>query len=132
MEASEVIDKETFFASLADRTRLRLLNLMGDSEMCVCYFVEVIEAPQPKISRHLAYLRRAGIVAARREGTWVHYRVVRPKDEGAAAVLDGVMAWLANDVQMQHDRMRLTDVCCAVQPPVQLRGAPRPSPAAAR
>jgi ArsR family transcriptional regulator len=64
-------DMERFFQALGDRTRLRLLNLMGDQELCVCYFVEILDQPQPKISRHLAYLRRAGIVAARRDGNLV-------------------------------------------------------------
>ncbi len=61
-------DLAVLFAALSDRTRLRLLNLMDGREVCVCYFVEILEQSQPKISRHLAYLRRAGIVAARREG----------------------------------------------------------------
>ena len=59
-------DLVALFAALADRTRLRLLNLMRDREVCVCYFVEILRQGQPKISRHLAYLRRAGIVSARR------------------------------------------------------------------
>ena len=59
----------SLFAALADATRLRLLNLMAGREVCVCYFVEILGQSQPKISRHLAYLRRAGIVSARREGT---------------------------------------------------------------
>ena len=50
---------EGFFQALGDNTRLRLLNLMGDQEICVCYFVEILGQGQPKISRHLAYLRRA-------------------------------------------------------------------------
>src|SRR5688500_20312346 len=61
-------DKGLFFRALADRTQLRLLNLMRSEEVCVCFFVEVLKTHQPKISRHLAYLRRAGIVGARREG----------------------------------------------------------------
>ena len=61
------------FAALADSTRLRLLNLMAGREVCVCHFVEILGQSQPKISRHLAYLRQAGIVAARREGKWMHY-----------------------------------------------------------
>ena len=69
---------ERFFQALGDNTRLRLLNLMGDQEICVCYFVEILDQPQPKISRHLAYLRSAGIVAARRDGKWMHYRIVMP------------------------------------------------------
>jgi ArsR family transcriptional regulator len=56
------------FAALADPTRLRLLNLMDRRELCVCYFVEILRQSQPKISRHLAYLRKAGIMSARREG----------------------------------------------------------------
>src|SRR5256884_5929900 len=60
-------DIETLFKALADRTRLRLISLMGDSEVCVCFFVAILKTSQPKISRHLAYLRRAGIVAARRD-----------------------------------------------------------------
>ena len=64
---------ERFFQALGDATRLRLLNLMGDQELCVCYFVEILKQAQPKISRHLSYLRRAGIVETRREGKWMHY-----------------------------------------------------------
>jgi len=123
----EAVDKERFFSALADRTRLRLLNLMRDAEVCVCYFVEILGSPQPTISRHLAYLRRAGIVSARREATWVHYRIVRPAAPAAAKVLDDVLGWLAADPEMQADYKRLANVCCAPQPPVQLRGAPRPT-----
>ncbi len=71
-------DRELFFRALADATRLRIINLIGDQEVCVCYFVEILKTNQPKISRHLAYLRRAGIVAARREGIWMHYRISTP------------------------------------------------------
>src|ERR1700739_2123159 len=67
------------FRALADATRLRLLNLIADREICVCYFVEILRISQPKISRHLAYLRRAGIIEARREGKWMHYRLTMPK-----------------------------------------------------
>lgn len=120
-------DKELFFRALADRTRLRLLNLMRTEEVCVCFFVEVLNTNQPKISRHLAYLRRAGIVGARREGPWMHYRIAEPADAGAAQVLRDVMAWLGNDQEMQKDRDRLVKVCCAPQLPVNIQGAPRPS-----
>ena len=117
---------ELLFRALADRTRLRLLNLMGSGEVCVCFFVEVLGTNQPKISRHLAYLRKAGVVSARREGKWMHYRVVEPDDPHAARVFREVRAWLAEDAEMQRDRARLIKVCCAPQPPVQLRSAPRP------
>lgn len=122
----KAIDKELFFRALADRTRLRLINLMRNDEVCVCFFVEVLKTNQPKISRHLAYLRRAGIVGVRREGQWMHYRVVEPDDANAARVLNEVMSWLAVDQEMLRDRERLVRVCCAPQLPVKIQGAPRP------
>jgi ArsR family transcriptional regulator, arsenate/arsenite/antimonite-responsive transcriptional repressor len=120
-------DKELFFRALADRTRLRLLSLMGAGEICVCFLVEILKTNQPKISRHLAYLRRAGIVDARREGQWMHYRIVEPDDPDTARILKDVMTWLANDKEMQRDRERLVRVCCAPQLPVNIQGAPRPT-----
>ncbi len=126
MSKPKTFDMEKLFRALADRTRLRLLNLMGDDEVCVCFFVEILRTNQPKISRHLAYLRRAGVVAARREGKWMHYRVVTPPDARAAKVFAETRQWLAEDREMQRDRARLIKVCCAPQPPVQLQGAPRP------
>ncbi len=117
---------EKFFLALADRNRLRLLNLMGDDEICVCFFVEILNMPQPKVSRHLAYLRNAGIVVARREGKWIHYRMTFPKDEHALRVLNEVRNWSITDQEMQRDRQRLVKVCCAPQLPVTLQGAPRP------
>jgi ArsR family transcriptional regulator len=120
-------DELLFFRALADYTRLRLINLLGDDEVCVCFFVEVLKTNQPKISRHLAYLRRAGVVSARREGKWMHYRLVEPTDPRAARIFQEVRGWLQEDEDMQRDRQRLVKVCCATQPPIQLRGAPRPA-----
>jgi ArsR family transcriptional regulator len=128
---TKTFDKEQFFRALADRTRLRLLNLMREDEVCVCFFVEVLKTNQPKISRHLAYLRRAGIVGVRREGPWMHYRIVEAADAGAARVLKEVMKWLANDQEMQRERERLVSFCCAPQLPVSIKGAPRPAGIAA-
>ena len=125
--AKKGVDAELLFKALADRTRLRLLNLMGADEVCVCFFVEVLNLSQPKISRHLAYLRRAGVVEARREGKWMHYRVVEPEDEGARRVLREARAWLAGDRELSRDRERLVKICCAPQLPVQLQSAPRPA-----
>jgi ArsR family transcriptional regulator len=120
-------DKELFFSALADRTRLRILNLIGKDEVCVCFFVEILEELQPKISRHLAYLRKAGLVSARRDGKWMHYRAAESADAQAALVLKDVMTWLAEDREMQRDRERLVKVCCSPQPPVQIQGAPKPA-----
>ena len=120
------MDMELFFRALADQTRLRLLNLMGDDEVCVCFFVAVLETNQPKISRHLAYLRRAGLVRARRDGKWMHYRVTRPKNETAARIFDDLRRWLAKDTAMRRDRKRLTAICCSPATLVRLGGAPVP------
>jgi ArsR family transcriptional regulator, arsenate/arsenite/antimonite-responsive transcriptional repressor len=117
---------ERLFRALADRTRLRLLNLMAEQEICVCYFVEVIDAPQPKISRHLAYLRRAGIVAARREGKWMHYRLAIPADAHAAAILSATLGALKQDKKLRSDLLRLNRACCGPNSLVQLLGAPAP------
>ena len=117
---------ERFFQALGDNTRLRLLNLMGDQEICVCYFVEILDQPQPKISRHLAYLRSAGIVAARREGKWIHYRIVMPPNIGAAQVLQQTLAWLKDERTMQADRSRLSKACCSPGKFEALQGAPLP------
>jgi ArsR family transcriptional regulator len=117
---------ERFYQALGDRTRLRLLNLIGDEEICVCFFVEALGASQPKVSRHLAYLRKSGLVAARREGKWMHYRIVEPADPHAARILRDTLAWLAEDPQMRGDRERLARVCRAPEP-VTLRRAPRPA-----
>jgi len=124
-------DKQAFFSALADRTRLRLLNLMRDDEVCVCFFVEILKTNQPKISRHLAYMRRAGVVSTRRQGSWMHYRIVEPPDADAARVLKDTLSWLSNDPEMQKDRDRLVKVCCAPQLPVRIQGAPRPTSLAA-
>ena len=118
---------ELLFKALADQTRLRLINLMGDTEVCVCFFVEVLKTNQPKISRHLAYLRRAGVVSARRDGKWIHYRIVEPPDPHAANIFREVRTCLANDASMQNDRARLRKICCAPQLPVQLKRAPMPA-----
>jgi len=104
---------DLLFRALADRTRLRLLNLIADKEICVCYFVEILRISQPKISRHLAYLRRAGIVAARRQGRWMHYRLVAPRDAIASAILKETMAHLRQLPDMREDLAKLENSCCS-------------------
>jgi ArsR family transcriptional regulator len=125
--AKRAYDIERFFQALGDQTRLRLLNLMGDQEICVCYFVEILGGPQPKISRHLAYLRSAGIVEARRDGKWMHYSVVMPDHEGAAQVLRQTMEWLKEEKAMKADRARLVKACCSPEKFALLEGAPVPA-----
>jgi ArsR family transcriptional regulator, arsenate/arsenite/antimonite-responsive transcriptional repressor len=71
----------TVFRALSDRTRLRILNLLRGSEVCVCHLVAVLDVPQPTASRHLACLRKAGLVVARKEGLWSHYRLAPAKSK---------------------------------------------------
>ena len=125
--AKQKYNVERFFQALGDGTRLRLLNLMGDQELCVCYFVEILGEPQPKVSRHLAYLRSAGIVVARREGKWMHYRIAMPPHIGAAQILKQTRAWLREDTAMQSDRARLSKACCSRSKYALLDGAPIPT-----
>src|SRR5271165_7020868 len=122
MKAKRSLDG--LFRALGDPTRLRLLNLIAGQEICVCYFVEVIGAPQPKISRHLAYLRRAGMVAARREGKWMHYRLVMPQDRHVASILRSALDALKRDQDMRRDYERLNCACRGPKSLVQILGAP--------
>ncbi len=117
---------DVLFRALADPTRLRLLNLMGNREVCVCYFVEILGISQPKISRHLAYLRRAGIVAARREGRWTHYRLAMPKDSAAKGILQETLKHILEKPEMRRDVARLGMACCAPEKFELLQGAPQP------
>ena len=119
-------DLAPLFAALADRTRLRLLNLIAGREVCVCYLVEILRQGQPKISRHLAYLRKAGVVAARREGKWMHYRVERPQDAAAVSILFAVFESFKSDREMQSDLNRLSRACCEPERFVSLQGVPIP------
>ncbi len=96
-------ETEEFFLALADATRLRLLNLMREREVNVNSFVEILGESQPKISRHLAVLRNAGIVELRREGKWIHYKIAQPKDEFAALVLRDALDWLNSQVEMRRE-----------------------------
>lgn len=113
--------------ALADKTRLRLLNLMREEEICVCFFTEVLEESQPKVSRHLAYLRNAGIVEARRDGKWMHYRIIKPENPFAAQVLEDTLVWLASQDEMQKDYQKLAVACCTPTAPVTIMRAPRPN-----
>jgi DNA-binding transcriptional ArsR family regulator len=89
-------DMEAFYMALADKTRLRLLDLMRDEEVCVGSFTELLGESQPKISRHLAYLRNAGLVQARRDGKWIHYRITWPREGKERRVLTAALEWIAS------------------------------------
>ncbi|MBL8202684.1 MAG: metalloregulator ArsR/SmtB family transcription factor [Blastocatellia bacterium] len=127
MSKTAEFDLEQFFLALSDKTRLRIINLIGEDELCVCFFVEVLDELQPKISRHLGVLRETGLVSARKDGKWMHYRVETPQHPHAAKVLADVRAWLKDDQEMQRDRARLVKVCCGSCLPPALNGAPLPA-----
>ena len=89
---SPAVDQlEAVLKALADKTRLRILALLGNNEVCVCHIHDSLGVPQPTISRHLAYLRRTGLVDARRDGVWMHYRVARSLPPGVQAVLNAAV-----------------------------------------
>lgn len=101
---------ENLFFALADKTRLRLLNLMRDGEVCVHFFTEVLGESQPKISRHLAYLRNAGIVTARRDGKWMYYRIELPDDISTANILHATLNSLYSQDEMLEEFRKLGDL----------------------
>lgn len=98
---------------------------MSGGEICVCYLVEVLGQPQSKISRHLAYLRQAGIVSARRDGRWMHYQLEPQKEPAAAQVMRQIVTWLGEDKKMQIDATRLHRTCCVPEKPA-MQGAALP------
>jgi ArsR family transcriptional regulator len=95
---------ETVFKALADKTRLRILALLGNNEVCVCHIHDSLGVPQPTVSRHLAYLRRTGLVAVRRDGVWMHYQISRALDGGVQEVLDAAVAALQQVPTTNEDR----------------------------
>ena len=109
---------ETLFQALADTTRLRILGLLLNGEVCVCEIHGALRIPQSKASRHLAYLRRAGLVAARRDGLWVHYRLADAPDPIAATVRQAVAHALGHLDTVRRDGARLQKKtgCCAPAP----------------
>jgi ArsR family transcriptional regulator len=78
LAAPTVSDLDAIFRAFADPTRLRILNLLAAGELCVCDIVEILALPQPTVSRHLAYLRRAELVETTREWKFAHYRLAEP------------------------------------------------------
>jgi ArsR family transcriptional regulator len=109
---------ETLFKALADATRLRILGLLVTGEVCVCHIHESLRIPQSKASRHLAYLRRSGLVAARRDGLWIHYRLAASPDPVVAAIGEAVRHALGHMEIVQRDAERLQKKtgCCLPAP----------------
>ena len=95
------------YAALADPTRLRILTLLGDDEICVCHIHASLDVPQPTASRHLAYLRKSGLVEARREGSWMHYRLARLDNAVVASVVKAALHALTHTAIRSKDERRL-------------------------
>ncbi|MEO7157215.1 MAG: metalloregulator ArsR/SmtB family transcription factor [Vicinamibacterales bacterium] len=95
------------YAALADPTRLRILSLLRDDEICVCHIHASLDVPQPTASRHLAYLRKSGLVQARREGIWMHYRLARLDNPVVAAVMKAALHALTHTTIRLKDEQRL-------------------------
>ena len=99
------------FKAFSDPVRLRLLNLLAGREVCVCHLHEALGLPQPTVSRHLAYLRKTGLVIGRKDGLWVHYRATKPVDAVHERLL-GCLESLGDADAMRADRARLAGLCC--------------------
>lgn len=100
------------FKAFADPVRLRLLNLLLGGEVCVCHLHDALDLPQSTVSRHLAYLRRRGLVVGRKEGLWVHYRLARPVGE-LHRMLIGCLEVCSKEIDaLGRDRRKLDDGSC--------------------
>jgi ArsR family transcriptional regulator len=125
MAKPQVIEMEALFKALADTTRLRILGLLLAGEVCVCDIHESLRIPQPKASRHLAYLRRSGLAETRRDGLWIHYKLGRLADPVLAAIVDAVRHALSHVDTVQRDGQRLQKrTGCCMPTPGAVTGAP--------
>lgn len=115
---------ERLFKALADTTRLRILGLLLTGEVCVCDIHESLKAPQPRVSRHLAYLRRAGLVSGRRQGLWVHYRLAEMPDPILQVVADAARHALTHVEGVRRDAARLEKRTGCCLPSATLADAP--------
>ncbi|HWK11761.1 MAG TPA: metalloregulator ArsR/SmtB family transcription factor [Vicinamibacterales bacterium] len=116
--ATQIHELERLFKALGDATRLRILGLLSAGEVCVCDIHETLGIPQPKASRHLAYLRKAGLVDVRREGLWMHYRLADRTAPVVHAITAAVAHALTHVDVVKRDGARLQKAtgCCS---PVQ-------------
>lgn len=107
MEAPTESRVDLIFRAFSDRTRLRIMNLLVGGEICVCDLIDVLDLPQAKVSRHLAYLRRAELVDTRRDGQWIYYRLARPENAFHRKMLECLRCCLAEVPELEVDRARL-------------------------
>jgi len=115
MPENGFISPDTILAAVADRTRLRILHLLSTGELCVCDLVEVLRLPQPKVSRHLAVLRSAGLVEMRIDRNWRHYRIAQRLTPLHKCVLACVSCCAGELPEFPRDLQRASRIaaCCA-------------------
>jgi ArsR family transcriptional regulator len=112
MTATPTISHVDFmFRAFSDRTRLRILHLLLPGELCVCDLVRVLAVPQPKVSRHLAYLRKAGLVTSRKEGLWMHYELAPARDAFHRKLLECLSCCLGDVPELARDARKLGRPC---------------------
>jgi ArsR family transcriptional regulator len=110
MKTTSLDSLEQLFKALADDTRLRILALLASGEVCVCNIHGALDLPQPAVSRHLAYLRKTGLVAARRDGLWMHYRLEQPAAPAVSKVLKASLEAVHQASGTTTDRRRLSSL----------------------
>jgi ArsR family transcriptional regulator len=98
---------DVMFRAFSDRTRLRILHMLAGGELCVCDLVRVLDVPQPKVSRHLAYLRKARLVKTRKQGLWSYYALAPARGAFHAKLLDCLACCLADVPELARDAGRL-------------------------
>lgn len=103
---------DLLFRAFSDRTRLRILHLVRREEVCVCDLQRVLGVPQPKVSRHLAYLRRAGLVRARKEGLWSYYTLAPARHPVHRKLLECLTTCFAHVPELARDDERLKRCRC--------------------
>jgi ArsR family transcriptional regulator, arsenate/arsenite/antimonite-responsive transcriptional repressor len=109
-----LVSLEAAFKAFADPIRLRILGLLTGGEICVCNIHECLGIPQPTASRHLAYLRKKGLVHARKDGLWVHYKLA-PLDEPVMRVLMAAVTHAighCDSVIKDRERFESQTGCC--------------------
>ena len=112
-QAAEPLDVSVeLFKAFADPVRLRLLNLLAGGEVCVCHLHDALDLPQSTVSRHLAYLRKRGLVVGRKEGLWVHYRLAKPAGELHRTLIGCLGTCFKEIDSLMQDRQKLNHGSC--------------------
>lgn len=106
LRAPRLDELDALFRGFADPIRIRILNLLVVGEMCVCDLVEILELPQPTVSRHLAYLRKAGLVAVTRESSFAHYRLTEPAHQVHRNLINCVRGCFVGIRSLDSERRR--------------------------